>query len=73
MTTVSLNDIKDFAERVELLCDFLISKAQKDGRADILVIQKLKERAADIQAANLDEALTDLTITGLDKHMRGHL
>lgn len=43
-------DIKDFALRVERLCDFLLNKIDiKDGSDDVVIIQKLKDDAADLQ------------------------
>jgi hypothetical protein len=46
-------DIKDFARRVERLCDFLYaqvtSEIGKTGSNDLKVIEDLKEDAADIQ------------------------
>jgi hypothetical protein len=63
MTTKNLN-IKDFAERVERLCDFLLRNLELDGSADVVVIQRLKEEAADIQ-------FKDSSVQGLDDFMRG--
>jgi hypothetical protein len=62
-------EIRKFAEKVERLCDFLLSKYDlKDDSSDIKVIEDLKEEAANIQfgwAAALE------TLDGLDDFMRG--
>lgn len=60
-------DVKDFAIRVERLCDFLLNKFDvKDGSPDITVIQKIKDDAADLQFFD-----DHLYIEGLDTYIRG--
>lgn len=70
--TVNL-DIMEFAERVELFCDFFLTKLSnensRDGSDDIKVIEKLKQDAADLQFDRISQ--TSTTITGLDTYMRG--
>jgi hypothetical protein len=47
-------DIIEFATRVERLCEFLINKyvteGSRDGSADLVALEKLKEDAVDIVA-----------------------
>lgn len=72
-------EIKDFARRVERLCDFILahedkvkneSKKEKDEELkDLAVIQDLKEEAADIQFDRV--SLGFKIITGLDDYMNG--
>lgn len=66
-------DIKDFAKRVERLCDFLLDKLSdesgRDGSNDVKVIEDLKEDAADIQSDRVP--LVSQTFSGLDSYMRG--
>lgn len=62
-------NIKEFAERVERLCDFMISKMNNDGSKDLQVFQDLKEDAADIQTDRV--RINEQTIEGLDDYMRG--
>ena len=62
-------EIKDFARRVEHLCDFLLSKTEKDGSKDRKIIEDLKEDAADIQ---FDQAeIASGAFIGLDDYMKG--
>ena len=61
-------DIKEFAERVERVCDFFLDQAEKDGSDDIRVIQQLKDDAADIQA---DPAPIKRVLLGLNDYMHG--
>lgn len=49
MGKVTISDIQNFAERVERLCDFLLDDIEKNGTRDVVVLQKLKEDAANIQ------------------------
>lgn len=58
-------DIKKFAERVERLCDFLLTKTKRDGSDDVKIIEDL---ASD--AANLQHPQT-LNINGLNDYMNG--
>jgi hypothetical protein len=62
-------EIKDFAKRVEHVCDFFLSKAEADGSSDRKVLEDLKEDAADIQ---FDQAEIDSgAYIGLDDYVRG--
>jgi hypothetical protein len=63
-------EIKEFAKRVERLCDFLLSQvpSEETGSADISVIQVLKDDAADIQ---FDRAHISQKFNGLDNYMKG--
>jgi hypothetical protein len=70
MTTVTVDDVKNFAQRVERLCDFLLAGMEKDGSKDVVVVQKLKEDAADLQHITRN---SNVSIEGLDDHMRGIL
>jgi hypothetical protein len=64
-------EIKDFARRVEHLCDFFLSKTEADGSKDRKVIEDLKEDAADIQ---FDQAEVDSgAFIGLDDFMKGRI
>lgn len=66
-------NLKDFARDVERLCDFLLDKASKegirDGSPDIVVIEDLRETAADIQFDRVK--LTTETLSGLSDYMKG--
>jgi hypothetical protein len=62
-------DIKEFAERVERLCEFLLAKVDKDGSADVVTLQKLKEEATDIQVNNTN--VVSESIAGLSEYMKG--
>lgn len=62
-------DIKEFAIRVERLCDFLLAKVDKDGSNDVKVLQDLKEDASHIQFN--DTNVVSETIAGLSEHMKG--
>lgn len=66
-------DIKEFAQRVERLCDFLIAKrvmeTGKDGSNDLRVVEDLKEDAADIQFEKVDLGVN--VIDGLYDYMKG--
>ena len=59
-------DIKEFARDVERLCDFLLDKADKDGSESVIVVQKLKDTAADIQFQTANDLLS-----GLSEYMKG--
>jgi hypothetical protein len=62
-------ELKEFAKRVEHLCDFFLSKSEADGSNDRKVLEDLKEDAADIQ---FDQAEVDSgAYIGLDDYMRG--
>ena len=62
-------EIKDFAKRVEHVCDFFLSKSEADGSNDRKVLEDLKEDAADIQfnQAEIDSG----AYIGLDDYVRG--
>ena len=62
-------DIRDFAERVERLCDFFLAKV-KDDSNDKQVLMELKEEAADIHTSGV-EYETASAVKGLDNFMRG--
>lgn len=62
-------DINEFAQKVERLCDFLISKATKNGTDDIRVLQDLKEDAANLQFDK--RTLAGEAIAGLSAFMKG--
>ena len=66
MSTVTASDIRDFAERVERLCDFLLDGLEKDGSDDVVELQKIKKDAADLQSKN-----ASVSIEGLSNHIRG--
>lgn len=63
-------DIKEFASRVENMCEFILNQIpQKDGSPDQVFIQNLKKDAADIQ---FNPSLHgDISLRGLDDHVRG--
>ena len=62
-------EIKDFAKRVEHVCDFFLSKSEADGSNDRKVLEDLKEDAADIQ---FDQAeINSGAYIGLDDYVRG--
>lgn len=69
MSTATVVDIKDFAERVERLCDFLLDKVEKDGSDDVVELQSLKKDAADIQFVSSNR---HVSIDGLRSYIRGH-
>lgn len=62
-------DIKEFAIRVERLCDFFIAKHvmahSRDGSEDLRILEDLKEDAANIQFSK------EITIDGLKDFMNG--
>lgn len=62
-------EIKEFARRVEHLCDFFLSKTEADGSKDRKVIEDLKETAADIQFEQVE--IAEGAYIGLDDYMRG--
>jgi hypothetical protein len=68
MTSNSV-EIREFAQRVERLCDFLLNQvdAENSGKPDVLVIKDLREDAADIQFNRVDITKFD----GLDDFMKG--
>jgi hypothetical protein len=62
-------EIREFAQRVERLCDFLLAQVdtEQSGSQDVLPIKDLKEDAADIQFNRADITNFD----GLDAYMKG--
>lgn len=66
-------NIKEFAIRVERLCDFFISKYReeqtRDGSPNLRIIEDLKDQASEIQHGFTDTV--DITLEGLDNYMRG--
>lgn len=68
MSTVTVSNIIDFAERVERVCDFILEGIEKDGSHDVTVIQNLKKDAADLQFIKKN---SNISIEGLDDYMRG--
>lgn len=62
-------EIKEFARRVEHLCDFFLSNSEADGSKDRRVIEDLKEDAADIQFNQAEIAFG--AFKGLDEYMKG--
>lgn len=68
MVTVTVDDIRRFAERVERLCDYILKDLAKDGSEDVVVVQELKDDAADIQLIKMDSIRW---VDGLSKHMKG--
>jgi|NitcycUWRROWE17B_1032942.scaffolds.fasta_scaffold00038_2 hypothetical protein len=69
LTMQTTVDIKDFAIRVERLCEFLLAKVDKDGSKDVVALQNLKEEAADIQADNSN--VISESISGLSEYLKG--
>jgi len=66
-------DIREFARRVERLCDFFLAKVSEEtgrtGSSDIKVIEDLKEDAADIQSDRV--TIGSETLFGLNDYMAG--
>lgn len=66
-------NIKEFAERVERLCDYILSRLSaeqaRSGSKDVMVLERMKEDAADIQFDRV--SLTENTLLGLYDHMFG--
>lgn len=62
-------DLKEFAERVERVCEFFLSQTEADGSEDRRIIEDLKEVAANIQ---FDQAVLKFDLLkGLSDHMSG--
>lgn len=59
-------NVKDFAQRVERLCDYILDKTKRDGSQDLVVLQQLKEDAADLQ---IDDS--EFSFEGLSDYMKG--
>lgn len=66
-------DIKDFADRVERLCDFFIAKKSestgRDGSKDLIILEDLKNDAADIHFGRVEIVIDP--VAGLHDHMNG--
>ena len=73
MTTPGQIEIKEFAQRVERLCDFFLSRVSEEtgrnGSNDQKVIEDLKEDAADIQCDRVQ--VKSETLDGLYDYMHG--
>lgn len=61
-------DLKEFAQRVERMCDFFLNRVEKNGSQDRKVIEDLKEDAADLQ---IHESKSS-TVDGLRNYMHGN-
>jgi len=68
MSSPNVEDIRTFAEKVERLCDFILDGADKDGTADVVAIQKLKDDARDLQGIKRN---ANISIDGLSNFMKG--
>lgn len=66
-------DIREFAERVERLCDFFLNRVSEEtgrtGSDDIKVIEDIKEDAADIASDRVK--IGSETLFGLSEYMAG--
>jgi hypothetical protein len=62
-------EIKEFAKRVEHVCDFFLSRSEANGSSDRKVLEDLKEDAADIQFKQIE--ITSGAYIGLDEYIRG--
>lgn len=64
-------ELKEFARRVERLCDYFIARAHeeigRDGSKDLKILEDLKEDAADIQFDRT--TITSETLDGLYDYM----
>jgi hypothetical protein len=71
--TLKAFEIKEFAGRVERVCDFLMDRHirahGRDGSKDQKIIEDLKEDAADIQYDRVDLGLT--SVDGLHDYVNG--
>jgi hypothetical protein len=71
-TTTRKLEIKEFARRVERLCDFFIAQVRDEGQRDdspnLKVLDELKEEAADIQFYYTE---TSESLKGLSDFMKG--
>ncbi len=68
MASPQVEDIRTFAERTERLCDFILLGMEKNGSEDVVVIQKLKDDAADLQHITRN---ANISIEGLSEFMKG--
>ena len=66
-------ELKEFARRVERMCDFFLAQAQeevgRDGSNDRKILEDIREDAADIQFDGV--TIASETITGLYDYMNG--
>lgn len=63
-------DIKEFAMRVERVCDFILDQMEeKTGSSEQLIFEQLKHDAANIQFN--PRLYGDISLRGLDDHIRG--
>jgi hypothetical protein len=62
-------ELKEFARRVEHVCDFFLSKTYGDGSDDRKVLEDLKEDAANIQFGQVK--IEEERISGLSDYVRG--
>lgn len=62
----TVENIREFAEKVERLCDYILGGVNKDGSEDVVAIQRLKDDAADLQ-----QIKRNVSIEGLSDFMRG--
>lgn len=62
-------EIKEFARRVEHVCDFFLSRTEADGSKDRKILEDLKEDAADIQFDQAD--IASEAYSGLDDYIKG--
>lgn len=75
MATVTTKtiEIKEFAQRVERLCDFLLARNDesviREGSDDFRVLERLKEDAADLIFDNAEPV--SRTLEGLHNYMNG--
>lgn len=71
-TTTRKLEIRDFARRVERLCDFFLARISEEENRDdspnLKVLDELKEEAADIQFYYTE---TSESLKGLSEYMRG--
>lgn len=68
----SEKEVKEFAVRVERICDFFISRISEEARDlgsdDFKVLQELKDEAADLQ---FGVGVTTAGIEGLSDYIKG--
>jgi hypothetical protein len=70
--TVKTVDLIEFAERVERVCDFFLSRVGKDGSNDVKVLEQLKETAADLATGTAVPDNAQGSLTGLFEYMSGN-
>lgn len=62
-------DPVEFATRVEGLCTYILGRIDRYASHDALVVEKLRDDAADI--ATKKKSFDYMSLDGLDDHMRG--